>query len=82
MTDMSSTSWCLHSEFVCLFFLQVHLEVLDGKTDLLTGLVTGKHDWKYFVTLLPDLLWIQIAQSYLNGLRFSNLPVLNPIVTL
>jgi hypothetical protein len=42
----------------------VPLAGLDGKTDLLTVLLTGKQGWKCPVTLLAGLLWVQITQSY------------------
>ena len=49
------------------------LWVLDGKTDLLTGLLVVKQGWK---PCCPDSdqLQVQVTQSYPNRLRFLSLP--------
>jgi hypothetical protein len=61
-------------QLVDLFRTTNTMKILDAKTGLLTGLLAGKQVWKYPVTLLRDLLWVQITQSYPNRLRFSSLP--------
>jgi hypothetical protein len=57
-------------------FIVQHVQVYDGKTDLLTGLLAGSRETGLEMPCctVSDLLWVQITQSYSHRLRFSSLP--------
>jgi hypothetical protein len=58
------------------------LLVLDGKTDLLTGLLEGKQGWKCPVALLATCCGSKSLKVILIDSDFRAYPVLNPLVTL
>ncbi len=55
---------------------------LDGKTGLLTGLLTGKQDWKCPVDLLATCCGSKSLKVILIDSDFRAYPVFNPLVTL
>ena len=55
---------------------------LDGKTDLLTGLLAGKQDWKCPVVLLATCCGSKSLKVILIDSDFGSYPVLSPLVTL
>ena len=60
----------------------VPLAGLDGKTDLLTGLLAGKQGWKCPVALLATCCGSKSLKVILIDSDFRAYPVLNPLVTL
>ena len=55
---------------------------LDGKTDLLTGLIAEKQGWKCPVSLLETCCGFKSLKVILIDSDFGAYPVLNPLVTL
>ena len=62
--------------------LFLSLYVLDGKTGLLTGLLTGKQGWKCPVALVATCCGSKSLKVILIDSDFRAYPVLNPLVTL
>ncbi len=58
------------------------LELLDGKTGLLTGLLAGKQGWKCPVAPLATCCGSKSLKVILIDSDFRAYPVLNPLVTL
>ena len=58
------------------------LGVLDGKTGLLTGLLTGIQGWKCPVALSQTCYGSKSLKVILMDSNFGGHPVLNPLVTL
>jgi hypothetical protein len=56
--------------------------ILDGKTGLLTGLLSGKQDWKCPVVLVVTCCGSKTLKVILIDSDFRAYPVLNPLVTL
>jgi hypothetical protein len=63
-------------------FIPVVGSTLDAKTDLLTGLLVGKHGWKCPVALLATCCGSKSLKVILIDSDFRTYPVLNPLVTL
>ena len=55
---------------------------LDGKTGLLTGLMTGKQGWKCPVSLVVTCCGSKLLKVILIDADFGYYPLLNPLVTL
>ena len=68
-----------HRLGVTCFVIPVNL---DGKTDLLTGLLAGKQDWKCHVSLLVTFCGSKSLKVILIDSDCGAYPVLNPLVTL
>ncbi len=58
------------------------LVILDAKTGLLTGFLSGKQGWKYPVALLTTCCGSKSLKVILIDSDFRTYPVLNPLVTL
>jgi hypothetical protein len=72
----------VQEDFNCDIQEFITVQDFDGKTDLITGLLTGKQVWKYPVSLLVTSCGSKSLKVILIDSDFRDYPVLNPLVTL